>query len=183
VVWEPRPTRGIRLFHTRPPIDIAADCVYFAFASGRFTYDCITCNAQCCRGHGYQATVGPELDRQLALRPALRFFLDQQNGESPSQRIIRNCPPACFLFTELGRCRSPCGALDLMRSLRLVDCFLSINYGASRSTSSFAPPAAVSLQVEPPGTTSNKSTYAELLEVISVAGRQRGNPAVHHYRS
>jgi Fe-S-cluster containining protein len=96
--------RAIVLNGTRPPIRISQERVYFAFASGRLTYDCITCNAQCCRGHGYEIAHGAELQQQLAISPAVRFFIDRCDAEAYAHYHVHNCAPACFFLDGNGRC-------------------------------------------------------------------------------
>jgi Fe-S-cluster containining protein len=83
---------------------VPADRVYFAFASGRFDYDCRSCGAQCCRGHGYELQVGPELQAHLATAPAVRFFLDRCDAEAERHYHVRNCAPGCFFLTDEGEC-------------------------------------------------------------------------------
>lgn len=103
----PQGKKPILLHQTVPPISVDADGVYFAFASGRLSYDCVTCNAGCCRGHGYGINVGHELDRHLLARPGLRFFLGGKHPSKPTAKhlYVSNCPPACFFLTEKGRCQ------------------------------------------------------------------------------
>jgi Fe-S-cluster containining protein len=88
---------------TRPPIRIARENVYFAFSSGRFTYDCASCGAKCCRGHGYDMRMGPEVRSQLSFRPAVRFFVEASHGGGPNYHV-KNCAPSCFFLTEAGLC-------------------------------------------------------------------------------
>lgn len=76
--------------------------VYYAFESGRFSYDCASCKAACCRGHGYALSAGAELQLQLRERPAVAAFLETLDG-GPQVRVY-NCPPACFFLTESGKC-------------------------------------------------------------------------------
>lgn len=95
----------IRLSHSHPPIDMAVDHIYFTFPSGRLTYDCVTCNAQCCRGHGYLLNRDLQADAHLRSRPNLHLFVgpddEERNGTSVT---IRNCPPGCFFLTQKGMC-------------------------------------------------------------------------------
>lgn len=89
------------------PTSIPADHVFFAFETGRLTYDCATCGAQCCRGHGYNLRVGDELQRHLASRPAVKFFLNQHEVEADlyhaifSLREVTGCRRAAFGSSEL----------------------------------------------------------------------------------
>ena len=85
---------------------VRSDRVYFAFGSGRLTYDCVTCGAQCCRGHGYELTGGgAELQAQMASRPLVRLFLDPCEAIDHHHYHVRNCAPGCFFLDEGNRCR------------------------------------------------------------------------------
>lgn len=95
---------SIVLHHRRPPVRVDSDHVYFPFASGRLTYDCETCKAQCCRGHGYSIREGHELSVQLGGRPNLKLFLDRTRKESGDTYTVRNCAPACFFLDKGGLC-------------------------------------------------------------------------------
>jgi hypothetical protein len=64
---------------------IAAQNIYFAFASGRLSYDCKTCGSKCCRGFGYVSSIGPELRRQLEMRGALPLFISAPPEDSPER--------------------------------------------------------------------------------------------------
>lgn len=81
---------------------IPADNVYFTFADRRFAYDCATCGAACCRGHGY-TVAGHEMDTLLEASPLLGFFSD--DGDTPDGFTVSNCPPACFFLGADGHCR------------------------------------------------------------------------------
>jgi Fe-S-cluster containining protein len=82
---------------------ISRDHVYFTFASGRFDYDCVSCQAKCCRGFGYQLNLGQELHEQLRARPAVRFFLHARDAIQHGYQV-HNCPPACFFLDQENRC-------------------------------------------------------------------------------
>jgi len=99
----PTETTAIRL-HGATQMDILAEDVYFAFASGRFDYDCITCNAKCCRGHGYLISAGKELVSQVKMRTGLPLFLEAANGRHANQYEVHNCSPGCFFLSEDGLC-------------------------------------------------------------------------------
>lgn len=94
---------AIRL-HGTPQMDVLAEDVYFAFATGRFDYDCVTCNAKCCRGHGYLTSVGKELVSQMKMRAGLPLFLEATSGQQAHQYEVRNCSPGCFFLSENGLC-------------------------------------------------------------------------------
>jgi hypothetical protein len=93
----------IRIHSTAPPVDVLAEDVYFPFASGRFRYDCVSCKAQCCRGHGYFMRIGEELRTQLKRRPQVGFFLTER-PRATGQVLMRNCPPGCFFLNEQNLC-------------------------------------------------------------------------------
>lgn len=78
--------------------------VYFPFASGRFAYDCASCGSQCCRGHSYLVTVGPELDTQLSMRRGLPLFLEPSGQADGRQYRVSNCVPGCFFLDGDGGC-------------------------------------------------------------------------------
>jgi hypothetical protein len=82
---------------------IPADRVVFAFASGRFAYDCVGCDAQCCRGHGFDLHGTAELARHLKATPSLVFFLRPVVEKGEVFRV-GNCQPACFYLSDDGQC-------------------------------------------------------------------------------
>jgi len=90
----------IQLHATPNDARIHQDDVYFAFASGRFAYDCHSCGAQCCRGHGYLAHPAKELKYQLE-RKSLPLFLD---ADASGLLRVRNAAPACFFLSNDNRC-------------------------------------------------------------------------------
>lgn len=161
---------AITLFHGRPAVEIAPDHVYFAFASGRLSYDCVSCNAQCCRGHGYLVTIGRDLDRQLAVRPELRFFLDPQRDSARSQYRVKNCPPSCFFLNDRGLCslHAEYGYEAKPETCRLFP----FNHLRRAGEYLIVAPhdSLCPIQVEPPGQASNKSTHGELLHAMSLPG-------------
>ncbi|MDB4912369.1 MAG: hypothetical protein JWM95_13 [Gemmatimonadetes bacterium] len=77
--------------------------VYFPFASGRLAYDCVSCGAKCCRGHGFSMTNGVELVEQIKMRPSLPLFMDVLDREG-KQWQVSNCAPGCFFLSHDGRC-------------------------------------------------------------------------------
>ena len=85
-------------------IPIRQDHVYFAFASGRLGYDCVSCGAKCCRAHGYEVLVERELQQHLATQHAVRFFLDPCEAGADNHVHARNFNPACFFLDGHGRC-------------------------------------------------------------------------------
>lgn len=95
---------GIRLFGRSPVVEILRRDVYFPFADGRFSYDCVACGAQCCAGHGYHMTSSREIEAQLDARPALRFFIEPIHPERGTNYSLGNCPPACFFLDEHRLC-------------------------------------------------------------------------------
>jgi len=100
--------RRIQLHSTSPPLSIPEDRVYYAFASGRLDYDCVSCGAQCCRGHGYALQSRVELEAQLSQSPAIAAFLrlkePTQESSGHAGVVVKNCPPACFFLGQEGLC-------------------------------------------------------------------------------
>jgi Fe-S-cluster containining protein len=76
--------------------DECRDGAYFAFASGRLGYSCATCNALCCRGHGYALRGDAELANHTAERPLLRVFIERHGPQLNVYRC-RNYQPCYFL--------------------------------------------------------------------------------------
>lgn len=87
--------------HTRGG-NYSSERLYFAFRSDGFSYDCVSCKAHCCRGHGYSLSTGQELDTQLRLRPSLRMFLS--SNDAGTSYHVSNCAPACFFLTHDNTC-------------------------------------------------------------------------------
>lgn len=160
----------IRLHQASPPVDIPSDNVYFAFASGRLSYDCVTCNAKCCRGHGYLLQRRDELQRHLAIRPHLKYFIDHAGKESRRQLLVKNCPPACFFLNTHGLCtlhvedgydaKPETCRLFPFNVLRRV-----ANYVVVTPHSSLCPLEISSLGAERP-----ESTHQELLKAMASQG-------------
>jgi hypothetical protein len=94
---KPDPARG------REPQHFAHGQVYFAFASGRFSYDCVACQAKCCRGHGY-ALRGSELLVQLSARKSVALFVDERTTRTGDYYEVSNGPPGCFFLRDGGLC-------------------------------------------------------------------------------
>jgi Fe-S-cluster containining protein len=117
------PSEGLQCAPQRPELDgsvlvayineaghaesqrIGSDRIYFAFSSGRFGYDCVTCGAKCCRGFGYSLGSQAELASQLSRRPEVAVFLDRIGARGAT---VQNLPPGCF-FLEGGRCQIHAG--------------------------------------------------------------------------
>ena len=78
---------------------------YFAFASGALAYDCLSCGAECCKGHGYALGGSESIDRLLQAAPALRLFVDRKEKSGSSVYSVGNCPPGCFFLGADLRCR------------------------------------------------------------------------------
>jgi len=79
--------------------------VHFLFGSGRLAYDCVTCEAKCCKGAGFEVAVGAELDRCLQIAPALRAFLDRPSRGDGRSMNVSNYAPGCFFLDSANRCR------------------------------------------------------------------------------
>ncbi len=92
--------RDILLHGENRELRIPASNVYFAFASGRLAYDCVTCGSKCCRGYGY-ALDGEQALHQLTRRPTLRFFVQHNDGRNAT---MKSAPPGCFFLDTQGRC-------------------------------------------------------------------------------
>jgi hypothetical protein len=94
---------GITITSARPVVTVRIADVYFAFGSGRLHYDCVSCNAQCCRGHGYTVSGGYELQSQVKLSPSIRLFIDPCASGTSHTHVV-NCPPQCFFLDRTGMC-------------------------------------------------------------------------------
>jgi Fe-S-cluster containining protein len=150
-------------------VTIPRERVLFAFASGRLGYDCISCNAQCCRGHGYELNVGPELDRQLQRSSALKFFLRPVDSNG-TKYLVQNCPPGCFFLNDAGLCdiqarygydsKPETCRLFPFNNIRFVSGYLLV-----APHSSLCP-----LRIVEPPTTSQQSSHAELFRELCRAG-------------
>ncbi len=99
---------SIVLHGQRPALEIAQERIYFAFGNGRFAYDCVVCDAQCCRGHDYLATTRGSLANQLLNNPMLRFFAQAERGHPSGAHLMRNYAPGCFFLTQDGLCGTQC---------------------------------------------------------------------------
>lgn len=143
--------------------------VYFAFGSGRLAYDCVTCNAQCCRGHDYLVQIGHELQSQLATRPELSIFVESRDQESPGEGYkIRNFPPGCFFLSDCGLCsvhqRSGYAAKPETCRLFPFNDFLYLGgILVVRPHKQLCP-----LMIVPEGQTNRQSEYNHLLEEMSL---------------
>ena len=148
---------------------IPASDVYFAFASGRLSYDCVSCNAQCCRGHGYFITRTRELGSH-ARRPGLPLFIGVSDAGNSSQYYVSNCAPGCFFLSNDGRCQihaehgysakpETC-RLFPFNNLSLLGRFLIV------APHDYLCP----LEVVPAGRTNIQSAHATLTAVMSAEG-------------
>jgi Fe-S-cluster containining protein len=97
----PREMIVIRQGNTAVRVD--PDHVYFPFLSGQLTYDCISCGAQCCRGHGYALEASRELELHLTTATSLRFFVDRCHPKALSHVHVRNSAP-CFFLNQQNLC-------------------------------------------------------------------------------
>src|SRR5688572_30455646 len=87
------------------PVSVPEENVYFAFESGRWAYDCASCGAKCCRGHGFHVASTAELDAQLTTEPAVGMFMQAPTRGSNSRiQAVRNLTPGCFFLTSAGHC-------------------------------------------------------------------------------
>jgi hypothetical protein len=75
--------------------------VYFAFGDGRFRYECATCDARCCKGHGLGLDVDL-LKVYLRTKPGLAMFV---RGEACRARVsLDNYQPGCFFLNGDNKC-------------------------------------------------------------------------------
>lgn len=159
--------RSIRLHEPSTATIIRAEDVYFTFATGRLSYDCVTCNAKCCRGFGYLATAGKELERQLEMRPSLPLFVEPESN--PRQYRIANCALGSS-SSQSGACAKStlnmvdakpetCGLFPF-NNLRRIGRYLVVR----------PHPSLCPLEVVSPGGTSECSTYGALLDAMSGQG-------------
>ena len=96
--------RYITLTGSGEPRAIDPTRVYFPFGDGRFFYDCESCGAQCCRGHGYLLGTQREVLIQIQRRPSLRVFLEPCESTAAHYHV-HNCAPACFFLDDRGHCQ------------------------------------------------------------------------------
>lgn len=80
---------------------VSFDKVYFPFESGVLAYDCASCGATCCRGHGLEAH--PSELARLDASGCIELFVDQQKS-SRSLRVLANSSPGCFLLRSDNLC-------------------------------------------------------------------------------
>ncbi|MGH7467412.1 MAG: YkgJ family cysteine cluster protein [Longimicrobiales bacterium] len=149
----------------RQALTIPSTKVHFAFADGRFAYDCGRCGAQCCRGHGYGLN-NEETLFQLQLRPHIRFFVE--GDRSPRLNQVKNCAPSCFFLSTEGSCEihSTLGyeakpetcRLFPFNGLFLVDDYLVVS----------PHPGLCPLEVERPPAKSAASSHEILLRALSL---------------
>ncbi len=157
----------IRLVGIAPAREVEFDKVYFAFASGRLKYDCATCKAQCCRGHGYMVQIGHELQEQVDARPDMRFFVELGRVGAIKSYHVRNCPPACFFLNDTGHCdiHVKSGYAAKPETCRLFPFNDLCRVGQAlivRPHRHLCP-----LQIVPPGDTSSCSYHTQLLSDMS----------------
>lgn len=90
-----------------PALSLTEADIYFAFTSGVFSYDCLSCGSQCCRGHSYRLEVGQELDHHLRRNTSIRYFTSAEKAQSGLSRghLVHNWQPACFFLSDEGLCR------------------------------------------------------------------------------
>lgn len=164
------------LHRSGPSYPIHPSAVFFAFANGRLSYDCVRCNAQCCRGHGYSPQTATELSAQLELRPSVKFFLDYGEKEPGEAHLVRNCPPACFFLKQdgSGATHAEQRYASKPETCRLFPFNACMRVGQHLIV---APHDRLfPLEVLPLGTTSPKSDYRHLLEEMSAKGIGTDNP-------
>jgi hypothetical protein len=159
---------AIVIHSQQPSLSVDSDHVYFAFPTGAFSYDCVSCGSQCCRGHGYAINGKRELQPQLETHSEVRFFLDPCDALATHYHV-QNLAPGCFFLASDGRCsiQTQHGFAAKPGTCR----FFPFN-GLSRvgrylvvvPHSQLCP-----LQVVSPGS-SALSSHEELLQVLSASG-------------
>lgn len=80
---------------------VPAEDVMFAFGDGLLKYDCVSCQAKCCRGHGWAVDPRTELGGRAVDNAHLGLFLNKHRGLP----IVSNLPPACFFLDQNEQCR------------------------------------------------------------------------------
>ena len=80
---------------------VAEAAVYFAFPSGRWTFDCVSCGAQCCRGHGYAMSLARDAATHWDGAKTLRLFAAPIDAANV---MVSNFKPACYKLTTAGLC-------------------------------------------------------------------------------
>jgi Fe-S-cluster containining protein len=100
----PNPTIRVRLGPSDADIsEFATQDVYFAFASGRLGYDCVTCGAKCCRGFGF--LTGGAGQGLVASRRLLPLFVAPAGTSTSAGSMVHNFAPGCFFLQDDARCR------------------------------------------------------------------------------
>ncbi|MCC7002388.1 MAG: YkgJ family cysteine cluster protein [Gemmatimonadaceae bacterium] len=167
---EERRKGSIQLHAGSARVDVRTEDVYFAFPDGHLDYDCQSCGATCCRGHGYLVQIGRELNAQLRAHPASRMFMVDASDRGPRAFQMKNCPPGCFFLQEDLRCRihAEHGYGAKPETCRL---FPFNHVRRVGSTLIVRPhPSLCPLAVTPPGTRSERSSHAELLASFAQFG-------------
>ena len=103
-VAQTRPAGSVILHARASAGSVEAKDIYFAFPDGGLGYDCGACGAQCCRGHGYYASVEKELPVQLKMRRHLHVFVRPPEHAEAQHRLVCNVVPQCFFLDDSGRC-------------------------------------------------------------------------------
>lgn len=98
------PGTGITISDGPRQVTYEPQQVYFAFADGRLSYDCVACGAACCRGHGYLLGGADELRAQVHGRRALPVFIEARREAGRMLLGVVNTAPQCFHLTSDGAC-------------------------------------------------------------------------------
>jgi hypothetical protein len=161
--------REIVLAGETPAARLRARDVYFPFASGRFAYDCVSCGATCCRGHGYLLQPGRELDTQLSLAPAVRFFLSSCEQGAPHFHVT-NAAPACFFLDDDNKCRvqAAAGFAAKPATSRMFPFNSIVRLGEYLLVAPH--PMLCPLTILPSGTTTAQSSHEALIEELIARG-------------
>ncbi|MGQ0640965.1 MAG: YkgJ family cysteine cluster protein [Gemmatimonadaceae bacterium] len=169
---------AIAVFEPGHQTSIPPHDVYFAFASGRFAYDCVSCGAKCCRGFGYLVTDQKELSLQTQMRRHLPLFAAETINNGIRHEYIGNCQPGCFFLSADNRCEihAEHGYSAKPETCRLFPFNNICRVGRFLVV---APAAGVCpLQVVEPGHSNDCSDHDQLLAGMSAQGLKARIPAI-----
>jgi hypothetical protein len=150
---------------------LSEDNVYFAFPDGQLAYDCVSCNATCCRGYGYALGRPSELQAVLHARPNMHLFIaPPEHAPRGTYAMVKNCPPECFFLTKQGMCgiQAEHGYAAKPETCRLFPFNHFCRVGDQLVVAPH--PGLCPLQVTPFGTVSEQSRHALLLEELQQRG-------------
>jgi Fe-S-cluster containining protein len=158
--------------------------LYFAFPSGRLTYDCVACGFQCCRGYGYACTNEREVEAQRQRGAALGFFSESMSGRGEGVGCrVSNVRPACFFLRDDGLCDvqvrhgyiakpETCRLFPFNIVKRLGEQFIVLPH-----------PTLCPLRGKPRGSSSFQSDHERLYHEMVTQGVNSTTPAVSPYNA